>query len=82
MIMEKTIFSPDRVVALREINNLTQKKLAKLIKTTNRHISMIEKGKVKPNMATFEKILNAFPSVTAQYFFIKNNHQNDDTFSA
>jgi len=58
----------ERLRALREMHGLSQRALAKKAGVTNGIISMIEKNRTSPSLATLKKILDAFPMPLAEFF--------------
>lgn len=58
----------NRLRRLREMNGMSQRALAKKAGVTNGIISMIEKNRNSPSLATLKKILDAIPIPLADFF--------------
>jgi len=58
----------ERLRTLREMYGLSQRALAKKAGVTNGIISMIEKNRNSPSLATLKKILDAFPIPLSEFF--------------
>ena len=58
----------ERLRTLREMNDMSQRGLAKKAGVTNGIISMIEKNRNSPSLATLKKILDAIPVPLAEFF--------------
>ena len=58
----------ERLRTLRETNGMSQRALAKKAGVTNGIISMIEKNRNSPSLATLKKILDAIPIPFAEFF--------------
>lgn len=58
----------DRLRTQREMYGLSQRALAKKAGVTNGIISMIEKDRNSPSLATLKKILDAFPIPLSEFF--------------
>lgn len=58
----------DRLRTLREMKGMSQRALAKKAGVTNGIISMIEKNRNSPSLATLKKILDAIPIPLAEFF--------------
>lgn len=64
----------DSIKKLRQGLNLTQSEFASILKVDRQRIGQLENDKVKPNVATLEKIMDAF-KVRPDFFF---KHINDN----
>jgi transcriptional regulator with XRE-family HTH domain len=60
----------ERLREIRERYGLSQRALATRADVTNGMISMIEKNRSSPSVATLKKILDAFPMSLAEFFAI------------
>jgi transcriptional regulator with XRE-family HTH domain len=58
----------ERLRNLREMYGMSQRALAKKAGVTNGIISMIEKNRNSPSLATLKKILDAFPIPLSEFF--------------
>jgi transcriptional regulator with XRE-family HTH domain len=58
----------ERLKTLREMNGMSQRALAKKAGVTNGIVSMIEKNRNSPSLATLKKILDAIPIPMAEFF--------------
>ena len=58
----------ERLRTLREMKGLSQRALAKKAGVTNGIVSMIEKNRNSPSLATLKKILDAIPIPLAEFF--------------
>ena len=58
----------NRVLRLRQLHGLSQRKLAKLAGVTNGSISMIEQNRVSPSVASLKKILEVFGMSLTDFF--------------
>ena len=58
----------ERLRVLREMHGMSQRALAKKAGVTNGIISMIEKNRTSPSLATLKKILDAIPTPLADFF--------------
>jgi transcriptional regulator with XRE-family HTH domain len=58
----------ERLRTLREMNGMSQRALAKKAGVTNGIVSMIEKNRNSPSLATMKKILDAIPIPMAEFF--------------
>jgi transcriptional regulator with XRE-family HTH domain len=65
----------DRLRNLREMYGLSQRALAKKAGVTNGIISMIEKNRNSPSLATLKKILDAIPISLSEFFTVETNPQ-------
>ncbi|MBP2229211.1 transcriptional regulator with XRE-family HTH domain [Azospirillum agricola] len=59
-----------RLQSLRETHGLSQRALARRSGISNALISLIEKDKTSPSIASLEKILDSFPIGLADFFAI------------
>ncbi|TLU59923.1 cupin domain-containing protein [Thalassotalea litorea] len=57
-----------RLKAVRILNNLSQRELAKRAGVTNSTISMIEKNSVSPSISSLKKVLNGIPVSLVDFF--------------
>ncbi|MEW6998757.1 helix-turn-helix domain-containing protein [Colwelliaceae bacterium BS250] len=57
-----------RLKAVRLLNNLSQRELAKRAGVTNSTISMIEKNSVSPSISSMKKVLNGIPISLVDFF--------------
>ncbi|WOH36751.1 cupin domain-containing protein [Thalassotalea fonticola] len=57
-----------RLKAVRILNNLSQRELAKRAGVTNSTISMIEKNSVSPSISSLKKVLNGIPISLVDFF--------------
>lgn len=57
-----------RLQTLREFHGLSQRALAKRAGISNALISLIEKDKTSPSIASLKKILDSFPIDLADFF--------------
>ena len=58
----------ERLRTLREMKGMSQRALAKKAGVTNGIVSMIEKNRNSPSLATLKKILDAIPIPLAEFF--------------
>lgn len=57
-----------RLKAVRELNGLSQRELARRAGVTNSNISLIEQGQVSPSISSLARLLDAIPLSLAQFF--------------
>jgi transcriptional regulator with XRE-family HTH domain len=60
----------EQLRSLREMHGLSQRALAKKAGVTNGIISMIEKNRNSPSLATLKKILDAIPMPLSEFFTV------------
>ncbi len=60
-----------RLKKVREIHDLSQRKLAKRCGVSNAMICLIEKGKSRPSLGLLKNILEAFPISIADFFSLE-----------
>jgi transcriptional regulator with XRE-family HTH domain len=72
----------ERLREIRERYGLSQRALATRADVTNGMISMIEKNRTSPSVATLKKILNGFPMSLAEFFAVGQVEQPKIFFSA
>jgi transcriptional regulator with XRE-family HTH domain len=72
----------ERLRELRERYGLSQRALATRADVTNGMISMIEKNRTSPSVATLKKILDGFPMSLAEFFAVGQPEQPKIFFSA
>jgi len=65
----------ERLRSLREMYGMSQRALAKKAGVTNGIISMIEKNRNSPSLATLKKILDAIPIPLSEFFTVGENPQ-------
>lgn len=63
-----------KLLCLRQLHGISQRKLAKLAGVTNGAISMIEQNRVSPSVASLKKILEAFGMSLAEFFATDFGH--------
>lgn len=68
-----------RLKAVREAKNLSQRQLASRTGVTNGMISLIEQNKISPSVANIKKILDGIPMGLAD-FFIEDADETPKTF--
>lgn len=68
-----------RLKAVREAKNLSQRQLASRTGVTNGMISLIEQNKISPSVANIKKILDGIPMGLAD-FFMEDEGQMPKTF--
>lgn len=57
-----------RLKAVRELNGLSQRELARRAGVTNSNISLIEQGQVSPSIGSLARLLDVIPISLAQFF--------------
>lgn len=57
-----------RLKAVRELNGLSQRELARRAGVTNSNISLIEQGQVSPSITSLARLLDVIPISLAQFF--------------
>lgn len=57
-----------RLKAVRELNGLSQRELARRAGVTNSNISLIEQGQVSPSIQSLARLLDAIPLSLSQFF--------------
>lgn len=57
-----------RLKAVRELNGLSQRELARRAGVTNSNISLIEQGQVSPSVTSLARLLDAVPISLSQFF--------------
>jgi transcriptional regulator with XRE-family HTH domain len=72
----------ERLREIRERYGLSQRALAARADVTNGMISMIEKNRSSPSVATLKKILNGFPMSLAEFFAVGQTEQPKIFFGA
>lgn len=72
----------ERLRQIRERYGLSQRALATRADVTNGMISMIEKNRSSPSVATLKKILDGFPMSLAEFFAVGQSEQPKIFFSA
>lgn len=63
----------ERLKAIRKMNGLSQRELAKRVGVTNSTISMIEKNGVSPSVSSLKKVLSGIPISMGDFFTLDLN---------
>nr|WP_206441565.1 cupin domain-containing protein [Amphritea opalescens] len=61
----------ERLKAIRKMNGLSQRELAKRVGVTNSTISMIEKNGVSPSVSSLKKVLSGIPISIGDFFTLE-----------
>ena len=64
-----------RLKAVRVMNNLSQRELAKRAGVTNSTVSMIEKNSVSPSVSSLQKVLSGIPMSLVTFFSLELDEQ-------
>lgn len=72
----------DRLQKVRQMYGLSQRELAKRAGVTNSSISMIEQGRVSPQISSLEKLLSGIPMSIVDFFSININDHSRCFYSS